>query len=399
MKFAFFGYPHLGGTFTVFRHLRAGLAPLGVEVEWLGVGPAAHAAAGDPDWQTEWPTGHACGTASDDEPSRARAMLAHLVEQDFDGVFVSVHADRVQTNLARYLPPEMLRVMIVHNITPATYAAARAIRDHVHASVCVSRRIRDDLMEDHRFNPALTSTVHNAVDPPAPSPRPCRKADQQLRLLSLGRIEDQAKGVLWLPEILARLPAEVTLTIAGDGPDLERLQRAARPLAERIAFVGRVAPAEIPALMASHDVFVAPSRFEGFMITLAEAMTSGCVPVASRIRGVTDTVVDDGVTGLLFPVGDVAAAAGAIEHLRRDPAHWHAMSCQGPIAARERFGLAKMAESYRSLIASLCESTPMIAPSLQMDDWRLPGDLRDGLRSRLPTPLKNLLRTMRERAA
>lgn len=399
MKFAFFGYPHLGGTFTVFRHLRAGLAPLGIAVEWLGVCPGAHAAAQDPDWRSEWSTGHACGAARDSEPTQAKAMLSHLVDMNFDGVFVSVHADRVQTNLARYLPPGMLRVMIVHNITPATYAAARAIRDHVHATACVSRRIRDDLLTHYRFDPKTTHEIHNAVDFPAPPPRTLRTIGQPLRVLSLGRIEDQAKGVLWLPQILAQLPDDVTLTIAGDGPDLARLGRAMAPLAARARLVGRVSPADIPALMAEHDIFVAPSRFEGFMITLVEAMAAGCVPVASKIHGVTDTVVDDGVTGLLFPVGDVAAAAETIRHLRRDPAHWHAMACHGPIAVRERFSVSRLADHYGALLAELHERPPPIAPPLPIEHWHLPWGLRDGLRSHLPTPLKNLLRTIRERAA
>jgi len=399
MKFAFFGYPHLGGTFTVFRHLRAGLAPMGVTVEWLGVGPAAHAAARDPDWRTERATGQACGTATDTEPAQAKSMLVHLAEQEFDGVFVSVHADRVQTNLARYLPSTMLRVMIVHNITPATYAAARAIRDHVHETACVSRRIRDDLLMHFRFDPKTTHEIPNAVDFPAPPPRLRRTIGQPLRLLSLGRIEDQAKGVLWLPQILAQLPEDVTLTIAGDGPDLARLRRSMAPIGSRAQFLGRMSPAQIPALMAGHDIFVAPSRFEGFMITLTEAMATGCVPVASRIRGVTDTVVDDGVTGLLFPVGDVGAAAETIRHLRRDPAHWHAMACHGPIAMHERFSVSRMAEHYGGLLTGLRERPPPIAPPLPIERWHLPRGLRDGLRSHLPTPLKNLLRTIRERAA
>jgi len=399
MKFAFFGYPHLGGTFTVFRHLRAGLASLGIEVEWLGIGQGAHAAARDPAWRSEWSTGHACGAAADSEPTQAQAMLSRLAEQNFDGVFVSVHADRVQTNLARYLPRAMLRVMVVHNITPATYAAARAIRDHVHATACVSRRIRDDLLTHYRFDPRTTHEIHNAVDFPTPPPRALRTIGQPLRLLSLGRIEDQAKGVLWLPQILAQLPDDVTLTIAGDGPDLARLRRAMASLAGRAQLLGRVSPAEIPALMAEHDIFVAPSRFEGFMITLVEAMATGCVPVASRIRGVTDTVVDEGATGLLFPVGDVAAAAETIRHLRRDPAHWHAMACHGPIAMRERFSVSRMAERYGALLAGLHERPPPIAPSFPIERWHLPRGLRDGLRSHLPTPLKNLLRTIRERAA
>ena len=382
MKFAFFGYPHLGGTFTVFRHLRAGLAPLGITVEWLGVGPGAHAAARDPDWQSEWSTGHACGAARDSEPTQAKAMLSHLVDMNFDGVFVSVHADRVQTNLARYLPPSMLRVMIVHNITPATYAAARAVRDHVHATACVSRRICDDLLTHYRFDPRTTYEIHNAVDFPAPPPRALRTIDQPLRLLSLGRIEDQAKGVLWLPQILAQLPEDVTLTIAGDGPDLARLRRAMASLAARTRLLGRVSPAEIPALMAEHDIFVAPSRFEGFMITLVEGdghgMRAGRVedtrrhrhrhrrrrnrPAVSRRRCRGGGGDHAGISGAILPIG----------------MPW-------PAKARLRCASAstssRMADRYGALLAALRERRPQIAPPLPIERWHLPWGLRDGLRS------------------
>ncbi|WEK48981.1 MAG: glycosyltransferase family 4 protein [Candidatus Kaistia colombiensis] len=399
MKLAFFGYPHLGGTFTVFRHLRAGLAASGIVVEWLGVGPGAHAVMRDPDWRSEWSTGHACGMADSSERTQAEAMVSHLIEHKFDGVFVNVHADRVQTNLARYLPIDMLRVMIVHNITPATYAAARAVRDHVHVTVCVSRRIRDDLVVHYRFAPAVTHTIDNAVDLPPSLPTRRRAANEPLRLLSLGRIEDQAKGVLWLPDILAGLPQDIELTVAGDGPDLARLRRAAAALGGRIHFLGGVAPAEVPALMARHDVLIAPSRFEGFMITLAEAMAAGCVPVVSRIRGVTDTIVDGGASGFLFPVGDVAAAANAIRRLADDPVLWHTMSRHGAAETRERFGVERMAQNYGALLASLDKNASLIARPLPIETWCQPRGLRDGFRSHLPTPLKNWLRTIRERAA
>ncbi|WP_018181621.1 glycosyltransferase family 4 protein [Kaistia granuli] len=398
MKLAYFVYPHRGGTFTVFRHLRAGLAPLGIDVRWLGIGPAAHQAATHPDWQAESPNGMACGQPTDDEPAQARALLAAVTSGGYDGVFVNVHADPVQTNLARHLPASVLRVLIVHNITPGTYAAAAAIRDHVHGTVCVSPRIKADLIARHHFHRAAICTIGNAADLPAASPRGPRPGGSSLRILSLGRIEDQAKGVLWLPSILRRLPPDVRLTIAGDGPDLPRLEQRCAFLGERVRFTGAVPPAVVPALMAEHDILLAPSRFEGFMITAAEAMAAGCVPVVSRIHGVTDAVVDDGVTGLLFPVGDIEAASVAIRRLIDLPSFWLTLSRRGTTSARERFGVNRMAESYAALLHRLQLSRPGIAPPLPMQAWRLPSGLRPGLRTHLPIPLKNLIRGIRERA-
>ncbi|ODT09756.1 MAG: hypothetical protein ABS35_42620 [Kaistia sp. SCN 65-12] len=397
MRFAFFVYPHRGGTFSVFRHVRAGLAAHGIEVRWLGVGRLAHDAIADPDWHAERASGTVCGLRHDDEKAQALSLLGALSAGGFEGVFFNVHADPVQTNLARYLPPSLLRILIVHNITPGTYAAAAAIRDHVHGVVCVSPRIEQDLVARHKFEPSSICTIPNATDVPVAPARSLPEMHAALRLLSLGRIEDQAKGVLWLPEILRRLPRSFTLAVAGDGPDLARLRQRSADLGARIRFLGAVAPSRAEALLAEHDVLLAPSRFEGFMITAVEAMASGCVPVVSRIRGVTDTVVDDGASGLLFPVGDLEAAARAIRKLDGDRQFWLRLSAEGQEQVRKRFRVERLGEDYAERIAHLRRAPPGIAPPHDPSSWRLPPGLRAGLRTYLPTSVKNLLRTIRER--
>lgn len=399
MKFAFFGYPHRGGTFAVFRHLRAGLAEWGIEVSWLGVGPLAHDAMADPAWSGDRACGSVCGTRQDDETLQAISMVDAIEAGGFDGVFVNVHADPVQTNLARYLPSGLLRILIVHNITPGTYAAAAAVRDHVHAIVCVSGRIEQDLIARYGFGSVPIRTIPNATDIAVAPARASPAEGKPLRILSLGRIEDQAKGVLWLPEILRRLPAPFSLTIAGDGPDLERLRRRSRDLGDRIRFVGAVSPEAVAAEMVAHDVLLAPSRFEGFMITAVEAMASGCVPVVSRIRGVTDSVVEDGVSGLLFPVGETESAARAIRRLDADRRFWSRLSENGQEQVRARFRVERLGRDYAGLIAHLRQSPPVLAKAADLTNWRMVPGLRPGLRTFLPKAVKNFIRTIRERAA
>src|SRR5690606_16312014 len=107
---------------------------------------------------------------------------------------------------------------------------------------------------------------------------------------------------------------------------------------------------EVPAVLAAHDVFLMPSRFEGLPVAALEAMATGCVPAASRIRGVTDFLIEDGATGLLFPVGDVAAAAGAVRRLATDRALLEACSAAGRRAVQERFDVGAMADAYAKVI-------------------------------------------------
>ena len=87
-----------------------------------------------------------------------------------------------------------------------------------------------------------------------------------------------------------KLGVQCTLTIAGDGPELNVLKKKTNQLRlnERINFLGKVDYAKVPTLLAQHHGFLMTSRFEGFGLSLAEAMLAGCVPIASQIKSVTD---------------------------------------------------------------------------------------------------------------
>lgn len=393
MKFGYFVRPHLGGTYTLFRQLRAGLAGHGVDLQWVGL---AEDAAEEPTDVADSFSGFLVNAGATDT-ERAAALIDVLVSNGFDGVFINVLADRLQMNVARYLPASMLRVMIVHNITPGTYAAARSIRDHVHAAVGVSQRCRDDLIRDYGFPPEWTLAIPNAIDVAAYSVIMRTRRPARLRLLYLGRIEDASKGVFWLPDIMDRLPASVMLTVAGDGPDLPQLTERLSRHAARVTILGGLEPERIPRILAAHDVLIMPSRFEGFGFTIVEAMAAGCVPVVSHIQGVTDTIVEHGVSGLLFPVGDWKQAAHSVEELSEEPSRLAALSRTGRERVRQSFDTATMANAYAALIEKLQRGPPLVAAPLPMEAWAVPGGFKAGLRTYIPRPVKNWLRVMRER--
>jgi hypothetical protein len=128
-------------------------------------------------------------------------------------------------------------------------------------------------------------------------------------------------------------------------------------------------------------------------------MAAGCVPVATRLRGVTDNIVEDGRSGLLFPVGAVADAAAAIAGLAADRARLEAMAEAAGTRARTLFGQDVQAAAYARLIREVMAHPPAAPPPLPWDAWSYPAGLRPGLRTWLPEPIKNVLRTWRERRA
>ncbi len=402
MKCAYFVRPHIGGTYSVFTRLRSSLGQSGIELRWLAAG-----AAGD---TVNVPTGQGLedalrkGDAIDqmgvlDEETRARHMIGFLRDNHFDAVFVNVLSNRFETNLVRYLPADILRIMIVHNITPGTYAAAKTIRDHVHATVGVSKRCRDDLVRQHGFDASRTLVIPHGLNRDIHLSRNVQKPDESgpLRLLYLGRIEDNSKGVFWLPNILRELHCPYHLTVAGDGPDLAELRHRLAPFGDKVSFSGWVAPSDVPWLVSQHDVMVMPSRFEGFGLTLIEAMSQGCPAVVSKIAGVTDTIVTEGEDGLLFPVGDFRQAARHIDKLARDRELLAGMAGAAQQKVKTVFDNDAAGRAYAGLLKHLAEDRPAVASPLALSQWSMPNALHSSLRSRLPKPVKNWLRQMRER--
>jgi hypothetical protein len=396
MKVAYLCAPHLGGTFSVYRHLRDGLTPHGHDLRWIGVGARAGAAWRDDAWAAERPFGFVVDGG--DDAAQGAALIELIEAEGFDAVVVNVLTSAVEMNAVRYLDPQIGRIMMVHNITPGTYAAAAALRDFVHATVGVAPRIKQDLVRRFGFDPTWTFDVPHGIAVPADVP--VRKdASGTLRAIYVGRIEDAAKGVFWLPRIMARVAPSIRLTVVGDGPDLAALRARATNLGIRVICVGPMMPERVTALLADHDAFLMPSRYEGFGYTLIEAMAQGCVPVAACIKGVTDAIVTAGHDGYLFPVGDVAAAAARLEALAASPAGRARLAANAWSTVRRRFSLSAMADGHAAVLARVADARRSVACASRFDPWRLPSGMRPGLRTFVPTPLKNCLRVLRERMA
>lgn len=397
MKFAYFVRPHIGGTYTVFKQLREGLANFGIDVCWLAMGHSE--TLNDPMWFPELAFGATINTNGlRTERDQAKALLAALTADGYDGVFINVLSDRVETNIARYLPENIMRILIVHNITAGTYAAATSVRDHVHATAGVSERIRDDLVQLLDFPKDRTFAIpHATATRSARMPERTPRAAEPLRVIFLGRIEDASKGVFWLPSILDELDRSIHLTVAGDGPDLPALRKRLAPHAERVTILGAVHPEEVHTLLLQQDVLIMPSRFEGFGLTLTEAMAAGCIPVVSRIRGVTDMIVDDGVNGFLFSIGNTREAARIISQIAANPNAAGLFSSAARRKIEKDFTIELMAQRYFNVVQNIIAKASAIAPPLNIEDWSLPMGLRAGLRTYIPAPIKNWLRVIRER--
>jgi mannosyltransferase len=127
---------------------------------------------------------------------------------------------------------------------------------------------------------------------------------------------------------------------------------AAAGLEQRIVITGELDIAEVQRWYQRLTIYAFTSRNEGFGLTLIEAMAVGAALVASR-AGAAELVVEDGVTGVLVPPGDVDGLVDALEPLMRDPAAAAAMGERARVRVVEKFSLDaeadKIAAVYRAL--------------------------------------------------
>ena len=124
-------------------------------------------------------------------------------------------------------------------------------------------------------------------------------------------------------------------------------------LQSRIVITGELAIEEVQRWYQRLTIYAFTSRNEGFGLTLIEAMSVGAALVASR-AGAAELVVEDGVTGVLTPPGDVDALVAALEPLMRDPASAIAMGIRAQAGVLAKFSLDaeanRIAEVYRALV-------------------------------------------------
>ena len=116
------------------------------------------------------------------------------------------------------------------------------------------------------------------------------------------------------------LANRITLRLVGDGTQASALQSLSRRLglSERVTFVGAVPHAEVPTELAKLDIYVALSRQESFGVAVLEAGAAGRPVVVSDAGGLPE-VVGDGITGIVVPKEDPAAAAAALLDLVNNP--------------------------------------------------------------------------------
>ena len=155
------------------------------------------------------------------------------------------------------------------------------------------------------------------------------------------------KRVVDVVKVFARVARELPaqLVLVGDGPDRSAAEWLAHDLQinEKVHFMGK--QERVNELLPLADLMVMPSELESFGLAALEAMACKVPSIATRVGGVPE-LIDDGVTGLLYPVGNVEDMAAGAVSLLKDRDRLEAMRDAGRKMAQKRFCASLVVPQY-----------------------------------------------------
>ncbi|WP_445678498.1 glycosyltransferase [Radicibacter daui] len=147
-----------------------------------------------------------------------------------------------------------------------------------------------------------------------------------------------------------RATTPLTLVLCGDGPRHDEIDALGRELLgkhfENMRFVDHMTD-----FHRNIDAFAMFSLYEGMPLALVDAMTCGLPCIATDVRGCRDAI-EDGVTGLLVPVGDEAAGLGALKRIQ-DPQYAVQLGEAARLHSQRRHAPEEILRQHRDLYQSI----------------------------------------------
>ena len=227
------------------------------------------------------------------------------------------------------------------------------------AIINVSEANRDLALQYRVARSSQLVTIHNGVED-----RDYGKSEQRSQppvVVMVARFAPQ-KNQAMLLEALSRVTAKFHLQFAGDGPT----RRETEGLAERLGLTRNVEflgdRSNISSVLDQASIFALPSNWEGFPLSILEAMRAGLPVIANDVGGVRESV-GNGINGFLIARGDTAGLARALQTLLADETLRRRMGRKSRLLFEQKFTsqrmLKKTFEIYQQAIcAQVHDYTP-----------------------------------------
>lgn len=384
--------PGAGGGITYYHALKAGLARQGWEV--LAVAAGAEAARGYDHGLADAGC-YLLAPTTDSIPDAIDSLCAWLQEHRVDVYHAGGMGD-IGTLALPHIPAGIRTLVSVHDNPRRALRIATAHHHHVDQYVCVNPVQHEGL---RRLVPQRTQVafIAHGVTCPEERPAPRPASPDVLELGYLGRVSRGKKGadlIVPIAQLLVEAEVRFRWRVAGTGSYVTELRQKVchAGMESHFALLGQLSPRKVSTFLASTDVFLFPSLFEAFGYSLAEAMAHGCAVVASRLRGVTDMLIEDGDSGLLADPGNAADFAAKVQQLASHPELLARLGRNAAERIATHFSVAAMGEGYANVLAAMQQRPSQRAAPVPLARFRIPRTFQPTWRRHIPPVWKEWLR-------
>ncbi|MGP8271868.1 MAG: N-acetyl-alpha-D-glucosaminyl L-malate synthase BshA [Terracidiphilus sp.] len=229
----------------------------------------------------------------------------------------------------------------------------------------ISKYLKEKTVEDFGVTRSI-EVIENFVncDVYMPIKDEAKRAEARLRLAAPNEVIlmhlsnfRPVKRVVDVVKIFAQVVREMPaqLVLIGDGPDRSAAEWLAHDLGiqAKVHFLGKLE--RVHEILPLADILLMPSELESFGLAALEAMACKVPSIATRVGGVPE-LIDDGVTGLLYEVGDIEGMSLGALSLLKDREKLDAMRESGRKTAQKRFCSSLVVPHYVRYYESVLSS-------------------------------------------
>ena len=376
----------IGGGHTFLHKILRGLRERNVEVHFVTIGsPSAKTAENIEDsgaifHNQLWPK---YSLVEDAAP-----VLAAWLEKLSPDVYVVSASPDIGWVVLPYLSSHIATLAIGHNDSDTFYEPARHYADFLTKAIGVSEEICRNYVSKSGINEEDVIWIPYGVESYEIGPfNKNRLAPQPLSLVYAGRLEEEQKrasDLIKIIQLLVKKRISFSFKIIGDGPLFTKFEELLSSEISQgiVQLTGWLTSEELMKHLRQSDVFVLTSAYEGFCISLVEAMANGCSPVVTDIKSGNKQLVTNGENGYVVPVGDIEAFVGRIEFLASNPAMLFTLR-QKAYGVGRMYSIERMVDLYYDCFKKVMED---VKKNLRQPDPDFP--LMKSCRSKYPRWLR-----------
>lgn len=224
--------------------------------------------------------------------------------------------------------------------------------------ICVSQNDLQLALTYHITAPKNLVQIYNGIEQPHLRLPQASQPSHKIRLIFIGRFAPP-KDPLLLLHAIALLPTSqknsLELTLVGNGPLRSDIEQTIRKLhLTQVRLTGSLSREQTSLQLQNADLFILPTRYEGFPYTILEAMAHGLPVIVSDVGGVKEAVSND--AGILVPPNDVTALTHALEQLIAHPEQRVSLGAHGLHKVQTLFSLKSMCEKTRAVYLDMLQN-------------------------------------------